>query len=318
MPDTCLALKATDTDFGGDAALKALNMELDRFSLAIQTDGADAIARLAAFLDDMWDAATVTHKVSNVSSVVRRHPIMQLLVEDPFTRRSLEKPRGYAGDAVMLDYIYRPQSDRIRGIGHAVYAGTTNSPTSRSILWRQKYLGNLIARTAVTNRNARILSVASGHARELDVTGSLLEGTGVELTCLDSDAASLAEVCREPRNIRVRALNWSVMRLLKARNLEQKFSLIYSAGLCDYLTDKVLLALIRTLYRHLAPGGVLSFANFTPYAKGRGYLEFCMDWQLVYRSDEEMMALTVDAFPESRPQMFHDSENGVVYIEVGA
>ena len=33
------------------------------------------------------------------------HPIRQLLHQDPFTRRAFSKPRGYAGDAVMMDYI---------------------------------------------------------------------------------------------------------------------------------------------------------------------------------------------------------------------
>ena len=34
------------------------------------------------------------------------HPVCRLLYEDPFTHRAFAKPRGYAGDAVMMDYIY--------------------------------------------------------------------------------------------------------------------------------------------------------------------------------------------------------------------
>ena len=34
------------------------------------------------------------------------HPIRDLLHQDPFTYRAFAKPRGYAGDAVMMDYIY--------------------------------------------------------------------------------------------------------------------------------------------------------------------------------------------------------------------
>src|SRR5207344_1382702 len=34
------------------------------------------------------------------------HPLRRLLHEDPFTYRAFSKPRGYAGDAVMMDYIY--------------------------------------------------------------------------------------------------------------------------------------------------------------------------------------------------------------------
>src|ERR1700730_8656601 len=32
------------------------------------------------------------------------HPLRELVHQDPFTYRTFSKPRGYAGDAVMLDY----------------------------------------------------------------------------------------------------------------------------------------------------------------------------------------------------------------------
>src|ERR1700730_7923609 len=32
--------------------------------------------------------------------------LMETVLESPITRRALEKPRGYAGDAVLIDYIY--------------------------------------------------------------------------------------------------------------------------------------------------------------------------------------------------------------------
>src|SRR5262249_46461666 len=36
----------------------------------------------------------------------RRHPLRALIHQDPVTRRSFQKPRGYAGDAELLDLIY--------------------------------------------------------------------------------------------------------------------------------------------------------------------------------------------------------------------
>src|SRR6478735_1879201 len=38
--------------------------------------------------------------------VRENHELRNWVYQDPFTRRAYEKPRGYAGDAVMMDYVY--------------------------------------------------------------------------------------------------------------------------------------------------------------------------------------------------------------------
>src|SRR5688500_18766448 len=40
---------------------------------------------------------------------MRRHAVFNLLLEDPHTSRAYWKPRGYAGDAVMMDFMYDQQ-----------------------------------------------------------------------------------------------------------------------------------------------------------------------------------------------------------------
>jgi len=41
-----------------------------------------------------------------IQEYCQTHSLKELLLQDPFTRRAFEKPRRYAGDAIMLDYIY--------------------------------------------------------------------------------------------------------------------------------------------------------------------------------------------------------------------
>lgn len=55
-------------------------------------------------------------------SVCRQHPICSVLHEDPLTQRSFTKPRGYAGDAVMLDMIYgSPHKNDPSELGRSIH-----------------------------------------------------------------------------------------------------------------------------------------------------------------------------------------------------
>ena len=63
------------------------------------------------------------------------HPIQSLLHQDPLTFRSFSKPRGYPGDAVLLDFIYRhpAQEDELEKaspIGRAVCEYMVNRPAA--------------------------------------------------------------------------------------------------------------------------------------------------------------------------------------------
>src|SRR6185369_13041245 len=40
------------------------------------------------------------------ASGIRSHELWDVFCQDPLTRRAFEKPRGYAGDAVMMDFVY--------------------------------------------------------------------------------------------------------------------------------------------------------------------------------------------------------------------
>lgn len=74
------------------------------------------LAQLIEGVNDIKRAMDHSQWIEWISRA-RSHPILSLLHKDPYHRRAFEKPRGYAGDAVMLDMIYFgnrgiPSSDR--------------------------------------------------------------------------------------------------------------------------------------------------------------------------------------------------------------
>lgn len=299
--------------------LEPLQCLLDRHfdALSNEPELSDFL-ELVSDLEILYDIARRDDRFAEFASAIRGHALSDMLQEDPYTRRAVEKPRGYPGDAVMLDYIYRPRDLPLSERARTFHSGTTTTSTSRSILWRQGYLANLIERTAVLKPDAWILSVASGHLRELDLAKSLLHSSKVSIVALDNDGGSLDEARRANPSLNIETVNLSIANLLKERQPAQVFDLVYSAGLSDYLSDRLLSALLANLYGRLAPGGLLSLANFAPEAEGRGYLEFVMDWRLIYRDERDLGDLVQRAVPDADYRTFRDSEGGVVYVEIRA
>jgi len=223
---------------------------------------------------------------------LREHPLGALLRECPYTHRALQKPRGYAGDAVMLDYLYEripPEGTSERGA--AIFEETTGNRNGHSVRFRRDHLAQLVDGVAQMTSFPHILSVACGHLRELEHSKAFAAGQLGPVTALDQDPHSLETVHAHLGTRGVQAVQASVKSLVVS-NEHGPFDLIYSAGLYDYLPDDFARTLTRRLFDRLNPGGTLLYANFLPENYGRGYMEAFMDWHLMVRTLEETQALS--------------------------
>lgn len=289
------------------------------FESMIQGNVIHAIRQLDAPLSSLWTKARHTEITESILHRCRKHNLFSTMQLDPFTNRGASKPRGYAGDAVMMDYLYKrlgPDASCEDQLGKAIFSATTHASTALSVCFRRQLLRSLIDDVVASTAEARMLSIASGHARELD--GSLV-GTPVfdgEFIALDQDALSCAEVERSQKGHRVRTINMGVIELLKSdvTTLGQ-FDLIYSAGLYDYLSDVLARRLTRRMLQMLKPGGRLLIANFVPDTAARAYMEIFMDWNLIFRSEEELRAIATAA-GATMLRSFLDPHRNVVYVEV--
>jgi extracellular factor (EF) 3-hydroxypalmitic acid methyl ester biosynthesis protein len=250
----------------------------------------------------------------------RRHPLHQLLLESPFTRRAYEKPRGYAGDAGLMDLIYGlpPADGELSPLGGMLYGYEFDSPCFQSVRTRRAVLAREIDTVAAATRNARVLAVASGHLREIEWSRAA-RARSVHITALDQDRHSLACIERDyGGRYPVGTLAATIGDVLRRSVRIPDVDLAYAAGLYDYLADDLARALTATLFRMLARGGRLLIANFTPATHDAAFMETFMDWRLVYRTAAEVRSLADGIDPEEIASLdvFSDENHHVAYMRV--
>lgn len=299
-----------------DTALIVLLDEIERqFQLG---QVAPAMARLCESLlayrlmtsDAAWRDA--------VRRVCGTHPIRTWLHQDPYTQRAFKKPRGYAGDAVMLDFIYDGiPPEQTSAVGQAIFRATTRLPNGLSVVERRDRIARMLESLADQQVKPRVLSVACGHLREGQQTTALAGGRFGEFRALDQDRDSLAVVQREQGPL-VTTHVASVRDLLRRRLVFRNMDFVYAAGLFDYLSDAIATRLLAVLFQTLIPCGRLLIANFCPTSHGRGYMEAFMDWYLIYRDERTLERLTIE-IPEETIAQRHvctDSYGNVAYLEL--
>ena len=284
---------------GGQVAL-GMDLLMARLSLIRQESGLE-----------FWEA---------LGSDVVGHPVGRLIWQDPFTSHSFRKPRGYPGDAELLDYIYGllpPPSDTSE-LGAAIFRFNGQRQAPRSVRARAAILAEAIDQTASQVRQPRILSVASGHLREAGLSRAVMAGTVGDFVAFDQDERSLAEVKRVYGCKGVRTVRDSVRSVLAGKLTFSDMDLVYAAGLYDYLGDRLATRLTRVMFDMLAPGGRLIVANFAPCLSDVGYIESFMGWKLIYREPDQMIALAgeISSSEWKSHRLFWDEYESIIFLEV--
>lgn len=251
----------------------------------------------------------------------QEHELLDILMQEPVTYRSFNKPRGYSGDAELIDYLYRLKGPGSQDsyLGRELFADILESSICQSVRWRAKYLADKIEEIyQVKGKPLHVLSIASGHLRELHYIQNFGQKVN-RLYAIDQDPLSNEEARRSLPYKQLHFQQDSVLCLVRKKfKPETLLDFIYSAGLFDYLPDKLAERLITASFELLAPGGKLLIANFTPGLIEQAYMEAFMDWHLIYR-DESQMNQLVCGIPEKSiksQNLYRDPEGNVVYMEI--
>lgn len=299
-----------------------LALELAHREFKGDTEPGKIVAKLAQNLHELRKSAGLAIW-KELIPIAQNHAVRSYLLQDPFTKWSFEKPRGYSGDATLLDIYYQHDSaktiiDEATELGRDIYHYTSNADSSVAGRERCDILTSYVDAAASDNPKAEILSIACGHLREAEKSKALHLGNMKRWVALDQDPESLATVRASNPDNSVQAIEGSVRGILGRKYKLGEFDLVYASGLYDYLTLPVGVKLMQRCWEMVKPGGKFLFANFSDEIKTDGYMETFMDWPLILRNAKDMEEIVNGSVDRNAIDLkvFYGANRNIVYAEV--
>jgi extracellular factor (EF) 3-hydroxypalmitic acid methyl ester biosynthesis protein len=262
---------------------------------------------------------------------IRASTYYKIVQEAPFYWRIINKPNGYAGDAYMMKFIYDNRFEGNTPFGMFLHKHALSTKACQSVRNRKQYLKEQI----LEKEDGKILSLAAGPAQEIKEVLEISNGNRFQFIALDHDMDTLEKfnittadgqfkyalanafqivsgnyLTAKPRRHMLKYCHprkdfKGMHRLLSTIKYElnilekEAFSLVYSAGLYDYIKTFLLdetkgtISLTKNLFDLVKPGGSLIVGNFNHNNPRdlKFVMEYIYDWQLIYRGKYDMLEL---------------------------
>ena len=209
---------------------------------------------------------------------------------------SLTKKYGYSGDFEMIDDIYQMRAapePHLRRWDLFFHGQAAPVAVRNRKAYFHHVLRKLCAERGSQSEPLRVLNVASGPARDLREWFDSDPPAEVVFDCVEMDPNAIdfaSRLChRHLESITFHQKN--ALRHIPATG----YDLVWSAGLFDYLSDRVFVRLLKSLIPVVRPGGEVVVGNFSDYNPSRDYMELMGDWFLEHRSEEKLRELAKKA-----------------------
>ncbi len=249
-----------------------------------------------------------------------REELLPLVLLSRVCERGYTKPRGYAGDFEVIDLIYAQQPAGTGRLGPLLDDYFLNIAVSKAVRNRRglmlKEFLELLAET--TAEKVHITSLACGPAREIfDLFDQIKDPKRVMFHCLDLDFQALssvnrrAEDCGLQRSVQLLQENLILLATGRRKTSLPPQNLMYSIGLIDYFQDKLVIQLLNWIHDTLAPGGKAILGNFDPRCPNRVFMDYVLEWRLIYRTPDDMRRLFARSKFGERPVDIGYEQEGV-------
>ncbi|MBA4407755.1 hypothetical protein C0389_10805 [bacterium] len=203
----------------------------------------------------------------------------------------IRKPYGYAGDYEIIDKIYTrwTASDEISKKWDLFYQ---SQKAPHAVRARKDYFKTLIKQKLSilpNNRNIEILDIGCGSSRDIYELLNEIGEKKITFYCIDMDENAIKfskDLCKNYLS-QINFIHKNVLRF----NVNKKYDIIWSAGLFDYLDDRVFNFLLKKLLSLTKKDSEIIIGNFSPQNPTRYYME-CGYWFLQYRDKVKLLTLS--------------------------
>jgi CRP-like cAMP-binding protein len=207
------------------------------------------------------------------------------------------KPRGFPDDVETMTAIYRDEAEGDDWLGPLIDRWFLSRPLCRSRRAGLQQLMSVLQEMSAAQAGAelRVASLASGCAAELFGFFERHPDANLVVTCVDRDEQALVAGARRAESQRLQDrmsfLLGSAVPSVAATLSLGPHHLVYALGLCEYLTDDEVVAMLDLAHSTLLPGGRLIVTNLAPGHADQELMGNLLHWHAQHRGSDEMRAL---------------------------
>ena len=319
MPAPAMSTLETEPD----TLVEATNRSLQAAANRHWVDSAMAHQAALSLMTAFTRTATLVEMLGWSSDCIKSAlaPSRKAFAESVFMKRCQQWPRGYPGDFETIEYL----------------AGAVNRSDPESIGW---YFEQILLQSPATRQHrnklnrqtveivngikrrpdARIFSLACGGCLDWIPVLPDLVGFAGEIVLNDCEPAALelAESRFSAVTRRYRLVPGNILRVARHLADLSGFDLTIAGGLFDYLSDRAVVSLLRTIHgRLLAPNGVQLFTNMAEGNPWRTLMQYGSDWPIIERSEALIRGLCAEAgIGASEVEMTRDGTGLALLVRV--
>ena len=280
-------------------------------------------------------ASSIPPELQPVHRSYIKRQLHPLVLCSPFIYRTYQKPLGYAGDYEMVSMMLRDPyegSSMFAKVLNRLFLDTAPVVAHRNrIIYLKQRLHEETERLAQQGKVARIFNLGCGPAQEIQnflIDDPLCDNA--DFLLLDFNDETITNTSRELEGLRTRHRRRTGIKLEK-RSVHQilkestrtgagfepgSYDIVYCAGLFDYLSDRICRRLLEVFYDLVAPGGLLIATNVDSSNPSRNWMEYVLEWHLVYRDKEGFTKIAPDKAPIEAINVRADETGVNIFLEV--